>query len=229
MQDVLGKALQDFYLKKAKNKLYVHDNFGPKVEMPTSLYFRNLQGMPSIEKKALQLCRGTILDIGAGAGSHTLELQKNHKEASALEISPLACAVMQLRGVTNVINEDFFRFCGGKFDTLLLLMNGIGLCGNIEGFKQFLEKATDLLHPQGRIIFDSCDISYMYEDTEMPKNQYYGEVTCRYEYRKEFTDWFRWLYIDKNVMRKMATESGWKSEIILEDHTNQYLAVLTRL
>lgn len=226
MIDLPGKAIHDFYFEKSKAKLFVHDVFGPKVEMPISTYFRTFSKMPRLEKVALENCFGNILDVGAGAGSHAMHLQKKGFKVDALEISPMACEVMKEIGVQNVICEDYFQLSKRKYDTLLLLMNGIGLCENLDGFRKFLLKANELLNDGGKIIFDSCDISYMYEDLEKPE-RYFGEVQCRYEYKKEFTEWFSWLYLDQTQMSLISREMGWKPEIIYEDENDQYLVVLT--
>lgn len=228
MADLPGKAVHDFYFNKSRKKLFVQDVFGPKDEMPLPVYFRGYSEMPVLEKKALEVCSGKILDIGAGAGSHALELQKKFDEVYALEISPSACEVMKNRGVQQIICEDVFNYKAEKFDTLLLLMNGIGLCATLTGFKKFLGHAEDLLNPNGQLIFDSCDISYMFEDTAKP-DYYYGQVKCRYEYGGLFTDWFEWLYLDQQTMSKIAAECGWNAKIILEDENDQYLAVLTKI
>lgn len=228
MIDLPGLAIKNFYEKTSRAKLYVHDTFGPRVEMPISLYFRTEKQLPKLEKKALELCKGKVLDIGAGAGSHALILQNKNLDVAGLEISPAACEVMQNRGLKNVVCEDIFKFNEEKFDTLLLLMNGIGLCGDLEGFKKFLRKAQTLLNDNGILIFDSSDIDYMYEDNVFPTDQYYGEVTCRYEYQKEITDWFKWLYIDQQTLEKIASEEGWKSELIYQDENDQYLVQLSR-
>ena len=228
MIDLPGKAIHDFHFTERRKKLYVHDEFGPKVEMPVSYYFRSFKKMPVLERLAIEKCSGTVLDIGAAAGSHAAELSRRGVEVAALEISPLACEVMKDRGVPNVICEDFFAFEGQKFDTLLLLMNGIGISSTLKGFAEFLKKASILLNPGGQIIFDSCDIGYMYEGSEKPATQYYGEVRCRYEFAKELTEWFQWLYLDKVTMQKLAAENGFRSELLFEDENDQYLAVLTQ-
>lgn len=145
MTDLPGKAIYDYHFKKSENKLFVHDTFGPKDEMPVEIYFRNFEEMPDIERKALKLCEGKILDIGAGAGSHALELQNLNKETCALEISPTACEVMTSRGVKNVVCENIFNFNSEKFNTLLLLMNGIGLSGTLDDFTKFLRHVETLL------------------------------------------------------------------------------------
>lgn len=228
MTDLPGKAIHDFHFTKNRKKLFVHDMFGPKVEMPVSYYFRNFKKMPELEQKAIGLCRGKILDIGAAAGSHALEIQRKGFDVTALEISPAACDVMKDRGLRQVVCEDFFKYDGEKYDTLLLLMNGIGISFTLSGFRNFLKKTASLLNPGGQIIFDSCNIAYMYEDIEMPSSHYYGEVKCRYEYDKQLTDWFQWLYLDSKTMTKIANEENWHSDIVFEDENDQYLAVLSR-
>lgn len=229
MIDLPGKAIKDFYKHTISGRLYVHDTFGPKTEMPINVYFRTFNQMPKLEQLALELCKGKILDIGAGAGAHTLELQQMGKEAYALEISPNACQVMRHRGIQHVICEDIFTHQNNGYDTLLLLMNGIGLSGSVKKLEKFLDLADKLLNEDGQIIFDSCDISYIYEDFEWPKNRYYGEVKCKYEYMTEFTEWFQWLYIDQETMRQVANDKGWACDILFEDDQDQYLATLKRV
>ncbi|RYZ37507.1 MAG: class I SAM-dependent methyltransferase, partial [Sphingobacteriales bacterium] len=161
--DILGQAISDYYNYQRDQILWVHDRFGPKVEMPIATYFRSEAKMPALELAALDLCRGTVLDIGAGAGSHALALEDRKIKVTALDISPLAIEVATMRGVTKAVAEDIFSFSGRKFDTLLLLMNGIGLCGNMEGLRRFLAQAKKLLKPGGQLIFDSSDVAYLFE------------------------------------------------------------------
>lgn len=227
MTDLPGLAIRDYFLGKRNTKLFVHDEFGPKVEMPIAAYFRSYAEMPQLEKAALALAEGKILDVGAGAGSHILALQNLGKTVAGLEISPVACEVMRKRGVRQVINADYFTFSGEKFDTLLLLMNGIGLASTLNGLEKFLNQAKNLLNEGGQIIFDSCDIAYMYEDL-LPENPYYGEARVRYSYGAMTTDWFRWLYADAETMENEARRLGWQMEILEEDDNSQYLARLFR-
>ncbi|WP_312322053.1 class I SAM-dependent methyltransferase [Soonwooa sp.] len=228
MTDLPGLAIKDFYEKKLKSKLYVHDQFGPKVEMPISMYFRNEVEMPELEDIALENCEGRVLDVGAGAGSHALALQVKGFDVSALEISPSACGVMESRGVKHVICADFFKFNSEeKYDTILLLMNGIGLCGTIENLKTFLKKAEELLNEDGRLVFDSSDTIYMYEHDILPE-RYYGEVECAYSYKNLKTDFFKWLYIDQDKLREVAEELGWEMKVLFEDNHYQYLVELKK-
>lgn len=227
MIDVLGEALSDFYNKNPAGKLWIHNKYGKKEEMPVATYFRRAEEMPDLELIALQNCRGTVLDIGAGAGSHALELQDKGFEVIALEISSQAALIMKQRGVKMIVEQDIFLFSELRFDTLLLLMNGIGLTGTINRLTLFLQQAKNLLQPGGQLLFDSSNIAYLYGDRIPEMDHYYGEIKYRYEYKKQKTDWFSWLYIDQKALSDLARQEGWEIEILFEDEYDQYLARLT--
>lgn len=227
MKDILGQALLDYTTRASKSKLWIHNRYGEKEEMPMQVYFRNLRNMPELELMALDMCRGSILDIGAAAGCHTLALQQRNANITALDISPKACEVLTRRGVKNVVNADFFSYSSNRFDTLLMLMNGVGFASTIEGLRQFLEHAKTLLMPGGQVIFDSSDVSYLYSDHLPDPGAYYGEIWYQYEYKKQKGDWFKWLYVDQITLRKVAVDANWKMEVVMQDEHDQYLAVLT--
>ncbi len=224
--DIYGQALQDFFDGKPEHQLWLNNNYGQPEEMPVAIFFRPEAEMPEAESLALQLCRGKVLDIGAGAGSHTLVLQEQNFEVTALELSPGAAAVMQKRGVKTVVQQDVFHYKTEKFDTLLLLMNGIGLTQNLAGLDRFLQHAKQLLLPGGQLIFDSSDIAYLYEGLPLPKNKYYGEISYQYQYKNQLGEWFNWLYIDQKTLLKTALKNGWNGEILYEDDMDLYLAKL---
>jgi len=197
----------------------------PREKMPVDVFFRDMEQMPELEWLALQQCRGRTLDIGAGAGSHALALQKMGQDITALDISPQAVAIMKARGVKKVFEGDFFRLDlpAKKYDTLLLLMNGIGISGTLDGLCRFFASARPLLESGGQLIFDSSDVAYLY-DGKPPKTEgYYGEIFHQYEYRRERSDWFRWLFIDYKTLKKIANQEGWSVSLLYEDPWEQYL------
>jgi len=229
MTDPLGQAIADYHYERPPAKLWILNTYGPKEAMPVAAYFRNGHQMPPLEHTALQLCRGKILDIGAGAGSHALWLQEQKKDITALEISALSCNVMQQRGVEKVIQQDIFLYTAEQYDTLLLLMNGIGLCGTLDGLRKFLQHAVHLLRPGGQLIFDSSDVAYVYKDHFPDLKSYYGEIAYRYQYKGKKTDWFKWLYTDRHTLSAIAASEGWQYEYITEDENGQYLVRLQKI
>ena len=224
MNDILGYAMTDYFQGRFTGKLRVHNKYGPREEMPVQIYFRDMEAMPELEWIALQQCRGKILDIGAGAGSHALVLQQLGQDITALDISPLLATLMENRGVNKVICRDFFELSTGTYDTLLLLMNGIGLAGTLEGLERFLQKAEKLLRPGGQLIFDSSDIAYLYKGSTPKGPGYYGELFYQYEYKRQRSDWFQWLFIDRKTFSRIAAKAGWETAILSEDGHDQYLA-----
>lgn len=229
MKDVLGQALKDYQHGRREHKLYIHNMYGKKERMPLSIYFRSLRTISKLEYLALEACTGCILDVGAAAGSHALLLQKKGLSVTAIDISPGAVEVMGQRGVQIIASGDIFSYKEKKFDTLLLLMNGIGLAGTIDGLQKLLTAFKKLLKPGGQVLFDSSDVAYLFTADNFPLQHYYGEVDYEYEYREQHSGWFKWLYVDKQTMQKVALKAGFAMKLMYEDEHDQYLARLVRI
>ena len=227
MKDVLGQAMHDYYFKNDPQTLWIHNNYGEDEDMPVKKYFRNEDAMPKLERMALEQCKGKVLDVGAGVGSHTLALQAKNFDVTAIDISPKAAEVMQHRGVKKVETGDIFLYRKNTFDTLLFMMNGIGFTGNTEQLRRFLQYAKTLINPGGQLLSDSSDVAYLYNYKPPKRKEYYGIITYQYEYKKEKTDWFTWLYIDRKLLAKIAGEEGWNTEVIGEDRWEKFLVRLT--
>lgn len=226
--DVFGKALQDFYQFGQSGKLWLHNNYGPPEDMPVEVFFRSEDEISDLEECALSFCKRKTLDIGAGVGVHSLILQSYGQDVTALEISAAACEIMKKRGVKKVIQGDIFS--GQKeYDTLLLLMNGLGLCGDIEGLNTLLLHLKSLLKKDGQIILDSSDISYLYSAEGLPANKYHGEISYQYEYESVKGKWFKWLYIDFERLKSSAKKHGLFCELLFEDDMDQYLARIVKI
>ncbi len=233
--EILGCALSAYYAGDSSAEIIIHSpEFDPD-HQPVSHYFRGYNEMPEIEREAINLSRGTILDIGAGAGSHCLELQKFGLSITALELSSAACQIMKKRGVKNVLNRDVFDPAPGKFDTLLMLMNGIGIVHSIEGLSLFLKHIKGYLNPGGQLLFDSANLIYLISDDEtceilrMQDQRYFGEIEFVMEFNGKKSDSFYWLYVDFDTLCQYAEKEGFKPELIMQDQNFQYLARLSIL
>ena len=224
-------AFSDYLNGQESAEITVHCNKGDDEIIPISYFFRKYEGMPELEKKAMDLCFGKILDIGAGSGVHSLYLQSKGMDVTGLDILPGFVSVMKKRGLKKVINSDIFEFCEGKFDTLLMLMNGIGFTKTFEGLSAFLKQAKQLLNSGGQLILDSSDLLYLYEDENGTysinlNDNYYGEVEYIIEYEGALGKAFNWLYIDFDNLSMIAEQSGFTCELIFEDDHYNYLARL---
>lgn len=227
VKDVQGKAMLDYFLGNDEVKLKLHTSYGDTERMPVEVFFREKEDFTKLEKLAVKHCRGEVLDVGAGAGSFCMALQEAGVKAYALEISSLCCQVMWQRGVDKIYEGDIWEFNESKFDTLLLMMNGLGLAGTLGDLPKFLTKLKELLLPGGQIICDSSDIGYMYDKDEKPKDRYYGEIDYCYEYEGEKGEWFSWLYVDADSLAACCEAVGLELEIIYKNRHDQYLARLS--
>lgn len=224
--DVFGEALLDYTQGETEAELILHTSYGDTEEMPVDVFFRKPDEFTELENIALALCDGKTLDVGAGAGIHSFYLQEKGFDIDALDISEKACSIMRSIGIKNVIYQDYFSLSDVKhYDTLLFLMNGIGIAGNLNNLKHTLDKAEKLLKPGGQLLFDSSDISYLYEEfaTEKPSH-YFGEIRYQYEYKGQKGREFPWLFIDQKTLIEVADEKGWLIQFLYEDEYDQYLA-----
>lgn len=232
--DVLGKALTDFQFENYTVDIKTSSSLDEKDVLPLTYLFRNFNEMPLIEQKALERCTGKILDVGCGAGSHSLYLQQNGFEVVALDQSQGAVEVCRARGVKNVVHAEFLKYSEKGFGTLLLLMNGIGISGRLERLPVFLNHAKRLLNPDGQILLDSSDIIYMFERENdggywVPANvDYYGEVQFQMSYKNEKGPIFDWLYVDFETLAVYAEKEDLHCEMIVEGNHYDYLARLTQ-
>ncbi|MFN6946582.1 MAG: class I SAM-dependent methyltransferase [Cytophagaceae bacterium] len=224
--DLPGLALLDYFTGNDDVSLKLHNTYGEPEDMPVEVYFRSKEDFNSLELMALENSKGRILDIGAGAGSFTIELENAGLDVTALEISPSCCQIMERMGVQNILETDIWDYSDEKYDTLLLMMNGIGLAGSLEKLPDFLLKMKGLLNKEGKIIFDSSDISYLYEGIDKPKETYYGEIGYCFEYQEQMGEWFQWLYVDENTLQEICTSVGLKMNILHKNEFDQYLAEL---
>ncbi len=230
--DPIGNAVQDFFKTGKYGTLIVHSDLCDDDEIPVPYLFRTFDEMPPLEQKALQLCKGKILDVGAGAGSHSLYLQQQGFDVTALELSQGCVDVMEQRGIKKVKAENFYYLGGETYDTILLLMNGTGFAGKLKQFPNFLNQFKKLLNPGGQVIFDTSDIVYLFENEDGSidinlNSEYYGEMNYCFEYKGKQGDWFPWLYVDKEKLSEECCANGWNLEIVSEGEHYDYLAKLT--
>ena len=228
----MGAAIYDFHKTGKAGKLIVHSSMFDDDEIPVADLFRKFDKMPALEQKALECATGHILDVGAGSGCHSVALQEMGKKCLAIDSSELSVKVMQERGVdarlVNLYDESFV----GQFDTILMLMNGTGIIGRLENMQKFFNRIKYLLAPGGRVIVDSSDLRYLYEEEDGSlmidlADEYYGLLDYQMEYKGILGEPFDWIYVDFETLSYYAEQNGFKAEMIAEGEHYDYLAALS--
>lgn len=230
--DPMGAAIRDYQSKGKASRLRVLSSMFDEDEMPVGHLFRTFNQMPRLEQKALSMAKGRVLDIGAGAGCHALALQERGLEVKAIDISPLSCEVMKERGVKNAECVNLFNpQLQGKYDTLLLLMNGTGIAGKLNRLSMLLNRLKELLAEGGQILIDSSDLKYIYENEDGSMDidlnaPYYGEVDYQMQYKNVKGEPFDWLYTDPMLLASISKQCGLNCEIVEEGENYDFLARL---
>lgn len=230
MNDLFGKALSNYHQNPSDQEIITWTNLTDEDPVPISYFFRPFDQMPELEKKALGLSRGKVLDIGCGSGSHSLYLQDQRKlMVSGIDISEGAIDVARSRGLKQTHNVSIFDFSTEKFDTLLLLMNGLGIAKTTAGVIPFLKHLKKLLQPNGQILVDSSDLIYLFDEEDkslwLDDERYYGEVDYGIGFNGH-TATFPWLYLDFIKLNEMAQHAGLQCSKVCDGAHYDYLACL---
>jgi len=241
MTDIFGKALLDYQSGNYKDDIITYSSLDEQDILVLPYLFRTYGNMTVLEQKALQLCRGKVLDIGCGAGPHALYLQERGVDVTGLDISPGAIATCTARGLKKTMTGSIFDIDGMKFDTILLLMNGIGVAGSLSDLHRFFVQIKLLLEPGGQILLDSSDIIYMFDDGEAGTDKafrmeqrengnienYHGEVTFILEYKGQKSRPFKWLYLDYRTLSLEAGRHHLNCDLLVKGEHYDYLARLS--
>jgi SAM-dependent methyltransferase len=213
-----GSALLDCFRGEASATLVCHQGGAPD-DVPAAFWLREAIG--PLEALALDLCRGRVLDVGAGAGPHSLELQRRGLRVTAIDVAPECVAVMRERGVRDAQAADLYAFDGGPFDTVVCLCNGLDKVGRLADLPRFLGRMRRLLAPGGQLIADSFDLRVgtgaarlAALSRKQAAGRYFGEMDLRFEYKGLRGAPFSVLQVDYETLARTAGREGWTCELL---------------
>lgn len=230
-KDPMGAAIYDYFEKGQAGRLRVFSPQFEEDEIPVETLFREFDEMPELEKTAIRLSKGKILDVGAGSGCHSIVLADMGKDVEAIDISPLSVKVMQESGIKASQTDLFDPSFTGSYDTILMLMNGSGIIGKLSNMENFFSKMKQLLSPDGYILMDSSDLRYLFEDEDGSMlidlaADYYGEMEFSMQYKQIKGDSFPWLYVDFDTLSYYASQFGFVAEKVQDGEHYDYLVKL---
>jgi len=230
-----GLALKEYFEGNQQAKVIFHRDDGLLDDYYVSHCFRSEKEFSPIEKQAISLCHGKILDIGAGVGPHSLELQKKGLEILAIDISSHACEIMKKRGVKKVKCTTVYNLDESNFDTILLMGRAIGFVEDLSGLKNFLDQCKKLLNPKGQILLDSKDVRVTtvpehlaYQERSRQLGRYIGVVGLQMEYKGKFGEKFKHLLVDPDTLNDCIQQIGCSCEILYKEENGDYLAKITK-
>ena len=215
--------------------IVVYDDY-ERDEAPLAYFFRDPDQFPPLEVLALDHCRGRVLDVGAGSGCHALALQQRGLSVTAIEILPGLVEILRERGVRDARQASWMDLeVQEPFDTVLMMMNGLGLAETLPGLDRFFRMARRLVKPDGQVLADSTDVRVRM-DPEAARTgrmcrtdgRYLGELHFQLEFEGRKGPPFGQLYVDPETLEWKARSGGWACEILRQpDEYGNYLVRLT--
>jgi SAM-dependent methyltransferase len=228
LHDVLGSAIESFFLKGDNTPIRVFINKHEEPEMYPDVFFRPFKNMLKYEKVSMKESSGKILDLGCGAGCHSLYLQGKGLDVTAVEISKKSSKTAKSRGVLKVINDDWRNLNLKNFDTVLVLMNGMGLAESPSELKVMFRKLKSFLSKTGAILIDSTDVTYAKADWPMLDSEYFGKVQFELKYKGK-TQCFPWLFVDFETAIQAAKSVRLSVEVLERNRNGHFLLRLSKM
>ncbi|MFQ6107836.1 MAG: class I SAM-dependent methyltransferase, partial [Thermoplasmata archaeon] len=177
------------------------------------------------------------LDVGCGAGRHSLWLQDEGFDVTGLDSSPLAIELCRRRGVENLVQAEIHSlpFNGVSFDAVVLLGNGFGLAGRLEDTIDFLRRLHKITEEEGTVLTDSRNYTLTrekahleYHEMNRRRGRPAGEVRIRAKSEHEMSSWFYLLTVTPREMEEVCEKGGWRVKEFLEYEEPGYGAVLQK-
>ncbi|MBU6998070.1 MAG: class I SAM-dependent methyltransferase [Theionarchaea archaeon] len=236
-EDAYGHALYDHFNGRGGYEITERDDGFFDVSLGPDLYFSEYETWSNREKEAIAHAEGRVLDIGCGAGRHSLYLQEHGHEVVGVDISPLAIRTCRLRGLRNAEVKSISEIGPelGIFDTIIMFGNNFGLLQGYEPAKAYLRKFSIMTSDTARILAESRD-PYR---TEVPEHLEYhefnrkrgrmaGQMSLRVHYKKFVTPWFDYLIVSKEEMQDIVSGTGWVISRCFEESQGIYSVVIEK-
>jgi cyclopropane fatty-acyl-phospholipid synthase-like methyltransferase len=180
---------------------------------------------------------GRVLDIGCGAGRHSLYLQQQGFDVLGVDMSPLAIEVCQRRGLKQAQVRSITQVSPklGLFDTILMLGNNFGLMGSFRRARGLLKRFHTMTSQQARLIVESNDIyqttdpdHLAYQEFNRQRSRLPGQIRMRVRYKKYVMPWFDYLMVSQEEMKAILAGTGWEVKQFIDSEKAAYMAILEK-
>lgn len=213
-----GAALLAYFRGDTDAVLICHQD-GKRDDVPAAFWFR--VDIDPLERQSLDQAKGRVLDVGAGTGLHTLDLQKRGFSVTAIDVAAECVTIMKARGVRNACVADLYDFDDGPFDTIFCLCNGLDKVGKLDDLPRFLASMKRLLAPGGQLIADSFDMRVGASaplvdemNRKIAAGRYWGEMDLVFEFNGQRGAEFTVLQVDSGTLTRVARQAGWACDVL---------------
>jgi len=237
-EDAFGRMIYDYYRgDRSGAEIIERDDGYFDASGGPAVYFREYKDWSAHERKAMQLVRGRVLDVGCGAGRNALYLQDRGLDVVGIDVSPLAVKIARKRGVREARRLSVTKVGPrlGVFGTILMMGNNLGLFGSRERARWLLRRFKRLTTDDARIIAESV---HVYRTADPDHRAYHrfnrergrmgGQIRIRVRYKRYVTPWFDYLFVSQSELRDILDGTGWHAQRFLESGGPTYIAVMEK-
>lgn len=236
-EDAYGQEILACYKGREVSEIVERDD-GYIDALSPRIYFSDYEDWPAIEQRAMEFVKERVLDIGCGAGRHSLYLQKKGLDVLGIDLSPLAIKVCRLRGLKNakVMSIEDAEFKPGSFDTIIMMGNNFGLFGSLRKARRLLKKFHKMTSGGAVIIAATRDpyktdnpAHLEYHSFNRERGRMGGQVRIRIRYGRYATKWFDYLMVSKEEMEETLRGTGWKVKKFIESEDSEYVVIIEKV
>jgi len=236
-EDAYGQLLWAYFQGKEVFEIVERDDSYVSAAPLPEVYFSNYEDWKVIEREAIGFVKGRILDVGCGAGRHSLYLQKEGYDVLGIDNSPLAIKVCRLRGLLNaeVVPIEDMDFPPNSFDTIIMMGNNFGLLGSFENAQNILKQFYDITSSYSLIIAHTQDpyktdnpAHLEYQRLNKEEGRMGGQIRIRIRFGKCMGRWFDYLMMSQEEMKQILKQTGWRVKQFIDSEDAAYIAIIEK-
>jgi SAM-dependent methyltransferase len=239
-EDAWGRQmLAQYHSQNATVEIIERDDGYIATGSDPGLYFREYKEWAPFERRAISYAHGRVLDIGCGAGRHSLYLQSQGLDVTAIDLSPGAVQVCKLRGVKKALVRSVTqldKFKSDSFDTIVMFGNNFGLFASAKGVKTILRKMVRITSAEARILavtrnpYTTEDENHLeYHRLNKKRGRMGGQIRMRVRFEKAVGPWFDYLLVSPGELDSLLVDTDWRVECLINATKGDYAAILKKM
>lgn len=230
MNKAFGDSLLSYWRGNLEAKHIIERNDGYKQEVLVEYLFKSYNEWSEEEVRSLEHIPlgSTILDVGCCVGRIAIHLQNKGHKVVGLDSCLTAIEIAKARGLQLTFLGNVCELKSSpifdKFDTILMMGNNFGLCGDIPNTERLLMRLNSVIAPNGLLIFSCLDplntdnpSHLAYHEQNRKKGKSPGLVRIRIHYQNIVDKWWDLLFVDVTTAKKILENTRYKKVSIYQN------------
>lgn len=237
LEDAYGRLIWAHYNGEEAVEIIERDDGYISVSSGPRVYFSDYEAWHPIVKEAMEFVKGRVLDIGCGAGRHSLYLQEKGFDVTGIDLSPLAVRICKLRGLNKAyqMSIDDVDFDANSFDTVIMMGGNFGLFGSYKKAQKLLKRFYKMTSKNALILGETRDpyetdksVHLEYHEFNRRRNRMGGQARIRVRFERCCSKWFDYLMVSKSELNDILRDTKWKVKDYIDSGGDHYIGLLEK-